>query len=209
VIASSSEVYQTPPSIPTSEVVPLVIPDVANPRYSYGGGKILCELIAHNYCRSDFDRVTIFRPHNVYGPDMGWEHVIPQFALRGIQLRDTPLHPKLFHIKGDGMQTRSFIYINDFIEGLIAVITKGEHMQTYNIGTTEQISIGELAYQVCNHFGLEVQLVPSNAPIGETSIRCPDITRLQGLGFRPTTTLSEGLSTTLAWYDANVDLRPP
>ena len=82
VLASSSEVYQTPPSIPTPENVPLSVPDPLNPRYSYGGGKIICELMAINYGRQDFDRVLIFRPHNVYGPDMGWEHVLPQFALR-------------------------------------------------------------------------------------------------------------------------------
>ena len=59
-----------------------MVPDPTNPRYSYGGGKIISELMAINYGRKFFERVLIFRPHNVYGPDMGWEHVIPQFALR-------------------------------------------------------------------------------------------------------------------------------
>jgi len=74
IIASSSEVYQTPPEVPTSEQVPLMVPDVSNPRFSYGGGKILWELMAMNYGRDWFNRVVVFRPHNVYGPDMGWEH---------------------------------------------------------------------------------------------------------------------------------------
>ena len=82
VLASSSEVYQTPPQVPTDESAPLVVPDPLNPRYSYGGGKIISELMAINYGRKYFERVLIFRPHNVYGPDMGFEHVIPQFALR-------------------------------------------------------------------------------------------------------------------------------
>ena len=81
-LASSSEVYQTPPQVPTDESAPLVVPDPLNPRYSYGGGKIISELMAINYGRKFFERVLIFRPHNVYGPDMGCEHVIPQFALR-------------------------------------------------------------------------------------------------------------------------------
>ena len=59
---------------------PLVVPDPTNPRYSYGGGKIISELMAINYGRKLFDRVLIFRPHNVYGPDMGFEHVVPQFC---------------------------------------------------------------------------------------------------------------------------------
>ena len=82
VLASSSEVYQTPPQVPTDESAPLLVPDPTNPRYSYGGGKIISELMAINYGRKLFDRVLIFRPHNVYGPDMGFEHVVPQFALR-------------------------------------------------------------------------------------------------------------------------------
>ena len=75
-LASSSEVYQNPPQVPTDESAPLSIPDVLNPRYSYGGGKIISELLALNYGRRHFERVVVFRPHNVYGPDMGREHVL-------------------------------------------------------------------------------------------------------------------------------------
>jgi len=82
VLASSSEVYQTPPKIPTDESAPLSVPDVLNPRYSYSGGKLISELLAINFGRKHFERVLIFRPHNVYGPDMGFEHVIPQLASR-------------------------------------------------------------------------------------------------------------------------------
>ncbi len=65
VLASSSEVYQSPPQVPTDESAPLIVPDPTNPRYSYGGGKIISELMALNYGRKHFDRVLIFRPHNV------------------------------------------------------------------------------------------------------------------------------------------------
>ena len=78
-VASSSEVYQIPPVIPTDESAPLSIPDPLNPRYSYAGGKIIAELMALNHGRKNFDRVVVFRPHNVYGEDMGWDHVIPEF----------------------------------------------------------------------------------------------------------------------------------
>ena len=70
-LASSSEVYQTPSVVPTNEQVSLSIPDPLNPRYSYAAGKIISELMAINYGRKYLDRVVIFRPHNVYGPDMG------------------------------------------------------------------------------------------------------------------------------------------
>ena len=67
-LASSSEVYQTPDKIPTDESEPLRIPDVFNPRYSYGGGKILTELMGIHYGKKYFKKLVIFRPHNVYGP---------------------------------------------------------------------------------------------------------------------------------------------
>ena len=80
-LASSSEVYQKANIIPTPENIPLSIPNVFNPRYSYATGKILSEVVAINNSKL-FKRLIIFRPHNVYGPDMGFEHVIPQFIIR-------------------------------------------------------------------------------------------------------------------------------
>ena len=76
-LASSSEVYQTPIKIPTDEEEMMKIPNVMNPRYSYGGGKILSELVGINYGRKYFKKLIIFRPHNVYSEDMGDDHVIP------------------------------------------------------------------------------------------------------------------------------------
>src|SRR3989344_6826935 len=72
VLASSSEVYQTPPKVPTDENVPLIVPDSANPRYSYGGGKIISELMCINYGRKHFKRVLIFRTHHVYWAEYVW-----------------------------------------------------------------------------------------------------------------------------------------
>src|SRR6185312_12767443 len=80
-VMSSSEVYQEPRRVPTDEHVALSIPDPLNPRYSYAAGKIMSEIMAINFGRH-FKRVTIVRPHNVYGADMGSEHVIPQFVAR-------------------------------------------------------------------------------------------------------------------------------
>ena len=71
-----------PPRVPTDETAPLSVPDPWNPRYSYGGAKIASELMAINSARKFFKRLLIFRPHNVYGPHMGHEHVVPQFAAR-------------------------------------------------------------------------------------------------------------------------------
>jgi nucleoside-diphosphate-sugar epimerase len=153
IVASSSEVYQTPPRLPADESVPLSIPDPLNPRYSYGGGKIISELMAINYGRKHFDKVIIFRPHNVYGPDMGWEHVIPQFVLRMKDLCEKESNQRLeFPIQGTGKESRAFVFIDDFIEGLVIAIEKGEHLGIYNIGTGEETTIENVAMMIGDYW---------------------------------------------------------
>jgi nucleoside-diphosphate-sugar epimerase len=208
-VASSSEVYQTPPVVPTDETVPASIPDVTNPRYSYGGGKLLCELIAMNYGRTGFERVTIFRPHNVYGPDMGWEHVLPQFVLRALDaIAACPSGPVPFPIQGDGSQTRAFVHIDDFTDGLLRVLRQGQHLGLYHIGNPEEVTIAETARLVLAHFGREARLIAQPAPAGGTPRRCPDIGKLAKLGYSPRINLKAGLPSLADWYAANRDRRP-
>lgn len=201
VLASSSEVYQTPPVVPTSENVPMMIPDPWNPRYSYGGSKLISEIMLANYNRDIFKRALIFRPHNVYAADMGFEHVIPQLVLRAN--KQIALHPKgkvPFEIQGDGSQTRSFIQINDFIDGLMLVATKGEHRNVYHIGTEEEISIRQLVEMIFAWFGREPDIITTPAPEGGTMRRCPDISKLSALGFKPRIGIKEGLAEAASWY---------
>jgi len=208
ILASSSEAYQTPTIIPTSEEVSLKIPDVKNPRYSYGGSKILSELLAINFGRKDFNRVMIFRPHNVYGPDMGWEHVLPQFILRAI--RQIKLHPNgrvPFEILGDGNQTRAFINIDDFIEGIMIMLERGEHLEVYNIGNMEEISIKEVANKVFKYFKREVEILTGQKVSGETLRRCPDINKITELGFTPKINFEKGLPSIISWYENNSNNR--
>ncbi|MDA2918681.1 NAD-dependent epimerase/dehydratase family protein [Desulfobacterota bacterium AH_259_B03_O07] len=200
-LASSSEVYQTPPKVPTDESVPLSVPDPYNPRYSYGGGKIISELMAIHYGREYFDRVVIFRPHNVIGPNMGWEHVVPQFVTRLLNLEATTSEQEIpFPIQGTGDQSRAFIYIEDFIHGLMLVIHHGEHLNIYNIGTTEEIKIRDVAHRVAHCLGKCIRVLPGSEAIGGTLRRCPDIRKLKQLGFRPRFNFDEALPQTVQWY---------
>lgn len=207
ILASSSEVYQSPQQIPTPEAVTLSVPDLLNPRYSYGGGKIISELMAINYGRKHFDRVMIFRPHNVYGPDMGKEHVIPQFALRMAALmaeatkKDGPID---FPIQGTGQETRSFVYISDLIDGVLRLIQRGEHMGIYHIGNDVETSIADLAHAVARCFGVTIRLIPGEKPPGAPLRRCPDIRRMRALGYAPRVALTEGLAATVDWYRRNL-----
>lgn len=205
ILASSSEVYQTPPEVPTSEDVPLSVPDPMNPRYSYGGGKIISELMTLNYGRKHFDKTIIFRPHNVYGPDMGWEHVIPQFILRMKELMQQKSDTKVqFPIQGTGDETRAFVFIEDFIDGVELLLTKGEHMSIYNIGTMDEVPISDVANTIAEYFGKNIDLVPGDLAKGGTLRRCPDIAKIQNLGYNPKYSLRDGLMITAKWYDENV-----
>ncbi len=209
VLASSSEVYQTPPVIPTPENVPLSVPDVLNPRYSYGGGKIISELMLINYGRKHFDRAVIFRPHNAYGPEMGWEHVIPQFAMRMAELAAKPGVVD-FPIQGTGRETRAFVYISDLIDGVMRVLDRGEHLGIYHIGTDVETTIADLAHAVARCFGREIRLVPGELRPGGPLRRCPDISRMRALGYQPRVPLAEGLAATVDWYrrDSQAKAKP-
>ena len=204
-VASSSEVYQTPPEVPTDESVPLSIPDPRNPRYSYGGGKIISELLTVNYGRKKLRRAVIFRPHNVYGPDMGWEHVIPQFVLRMQEICKQTKGAITFPIQGSGMETRSFVFIDDMIAGLLKVIEKGEHLGIYHIGTDAEVTIKELAQEVASYFDREIQIAPGQLTAGSPLRRCPNIKRLRALGYTPVVSLKQGLAATIPWYMDNAD----
>ena len=209
ILASSSEVYQTPTKIPTNETAPLTIPDPLNPRYSYGGGKLISELMAINFGRKYFERVLIFRPHNVYGPDMGWEHVIPQLALRlDAASKKQPAGTIRFEIQGSGQETRSFCFIDDLVAGVLVMRKNGEHLGIYHIGTAEEVSIADLARRIATQAGRDIDLVAGKPASGGTVRRCPDISKLGKLGYKPRVTLSDGLKPTLDWYWRNVHLAP-
>ncbi len=208
VLASSSEAYQSPQLIPTPENVPLVVPDILNPRYSYGGSKLAMELIAFNYGRTGFDRVVVFRPHNVYGCDMGFEHVIPELTVRAAAAveADAGTGPVRFPIKGDGRQTRAFIHVDDFTDGLVRVVENGRHLNVYHIGNPDEVSVDALASLIFKEFGRQPAFLFEPAPAGETRRRCPDIGKLRGLGFAPKIPLAQGLPGVVRWYRENREL---
>jgi nucleoside-diphosphate-sugar epimerase len=209
ILASSSEVYQTPPQIPTDESAPLVVPDVLNPRYSYGAGKLISEIMAINFGRKYFDRVLIFRPHNVYGPDMGWEHVVPQFALRiHAAGKRQPSGRLRFEIQGTGQDTRSFCFINDLVAGVMVMREKGAHLGIYHVGTAEEVAIADLAQRIAGLAGREIELVAGKPAPGGTARRCPDISKLGQLGYKPHVPLAQGLPPTLDWYWGHPELAP-
>jgi len=187
-LASSSEVYQTPKKIPTDETESLKIPDVYNSRYSYGGGKILTELMGIHYGKKYFKKLIIFRPHNVYGQRMGYEHVIPEFIKRLKKQKG-----KKFKIQGSGNEVRSFVYIKDFIDAFNLILKQGKHLNIYNIGTSEKIRIKDLAFKIAKILNKKIILRKGPLRKGSTKIRLPSINKIKKLGFKQKIKLNEGL----------------
>jgi nucleoside-diphosphate-sugar epimerase len=187
-LASSSEVYQTPNTIPTDENEPLKIPNIFNPRYSYGGGKILTELMGIHYGKKYFKKLVIFRPHNVYGPNMGYEHVIPEFINRFKSTKS-----QNFKIQGTGNEIRSFIYIKDFIDAFNLILKRGKHLNIYNIGTNEKIRIKDLAYKLSRILKKKINLKKTSLAKGGTKVRVPNIQKIKKLGFKAKFNLDKGL----------------
>jgi len=206
IVASSAEVYQTPSKIPTDESIALYLPDSINPRYSYGGSKIASELIAFNYGIEHFNKLQIFRPHNVYGPDMGWKHVIPQFIERAIKVSNSSNND--FPIQGTGVETRAFCYVDDIIDGIIKMYEKGSHREIYHIGNDDEISIKTLIEMIGEELKVDLNIVTSPIQEGGTLRRCPNINKMKEIGYQPKYPLTKGLKITTDWYLQNIDSKP-
>ncbi|MFH1850453.1 MAG: NAD-dependent epimerase/dehydratase family protein [archaeon] len=199
--ASSCEAYASNKDLPlpTPEDVPLAVSDVKNSRFSYGGSKIAGELLFYNYAKVHKFRMTILRYHNLYGPRMGFEHVVPEFCMRLIKKEDP------FRIIG-GKDTRSFCYCDDGVRATQQVMesekTDGEIIHTGN--STEEISIVDLAGRLMDIAGFHPEIKVSPAPEGSVNRRCPDLTKIKALtGYEPEIMLEDGLKKTLAWYRDN------
>ena len=189
ILASSSEVYQFPDIFPTPENIQMVVPDLVNPRYSYGLGKIIQEYYSYHAMR-ELNNLTIFRPHNIYGSDMGNLHVIPQLFDKAIRAKEVGDE---FIVEGTGSQTRSFCHIDDFIQGFALILKASKGKQVFNIGTSEEVTISDLAARIAKICDVNSSTLKSEMPAGGTSRRVPDISKLEALGYKSTVSLDDGL----------------
>ena len=205
-VASSSEVYHDVDGA-ADESVRLVIPDPLNPRFSYAGSKILAELATIHIGGRHLERAIVIRPHNVYGPAMGWEHVIPDLVGRVLRARDDTGRVRL-PIQGDGEETRSFAYIDDVVEGILLLIQRAEGVGIYNVGNDVVTSIATLAKEIGRCLDVDVEIVPGEAVPGSPRHRRPDLTKLRALGYAPRISLQQGLAPTVRWYAEHDAERP-
>tara|TARA_B100001063_G_scaffold246952_1_gene288736 strand:+ start:10239 stop:11258 length:1020 start_codon:yes stop_codon:yes gene_type:complete len=182
--------------IPTAEDVPLSISDITKPRFSYAASKILAESAFLNYSREyNFDCV-ILRYHNVYGPRMGFKHVIPNLVERFIVDKEEP-----FKMYGHN-HTRSFCFVSDAIIATVrAMENSSNNHQIYHIGTEEEIMIEKLIKKVGKILNYSGDYMPAEAHSGSINRRCPDISKAEReLSYKPQVLLKDGLKITIKWY---------
>ena len=140
---------------------------------------------------------------------MGFEHVVPQFAVRLKRLADAqPQGCLRFEIQGSGQETRSFCYVDDLVAGVMLMREKGEHLGIYHIGTMDEVSSADLAQRVAREAGREIDLTAGPPAPGGTPRRCPDISKMERLGYKPRVALQAGLARTLGWYWQNMHMAP-
>ncbi|MCS7337353.1 MAG: GDP-mannose 4,6-dehydratase, partial [Verrucomicrobiae bacterium] len=133
----------------------------------------------------------------VYGPRMGYEHVIPELYLRAKEGQDPLVVYSADH-------SRAFCYVQDAVELMVQLMrAPASNGQTFNVGNdTEEVTIQQLAERILRIMGLERQIVPRPAPHDPIRRRCPDMSKARSLlGYAPKVNLDTGLSLTIAWYE--------
>ncbi len=199
-LTSTSEVYGDPLVHPQTEdywgnVNPI------GPRACYDEGKRAAETLFFDYHRQHNLEIKVVRLFNTYGPRMHPQdgRVVSNFIM-------SALTGKPLTVYGEGEQTRSFCYVSDLIDGLIAMMNSGPEVTgPINLGNPGEFTIGELANIVIEKTNSDSKIDYLPLPVDDPTRRQPDITRAKEiLGWQPTIALSEGLDTTIAHFKEHV-----
>lgn len=200
-LASTSEVYGDPLRHPQRETDWGNVNPVG-PRSVYDEAKRYAEALTMAYRRDRGTDSAIARIFNTYGPRMRPDdgRVVSNFVVSA--LRGEPLA-----VYGDGSQTRSFCYVDDEVEGLLALLDSplGGPL---NIGNPSERTVAELAELVLELTGSSSPIEHRPLPVDDPTRRCPDITSAsEQLGWHPQVTLEEGLRRTVAWFRGELGSR--
>lgn len=185
--------------LPTPENVPLIVEDTYNPRWTYGGTKLIGELFVIYYSKAFDIPAVIVRPHNFYGPRAGFDHVIPEMSKRIIEKQEP------FDIFGSD-ESRTFCYIDDAVEAMVMLMesTKTDKgvAETVHIGNNDEINMENLAKKFFDISGWQPKKIEVKEGLpGSVKRRLADITKIKEMvGWGPKTSLEEGLRKTFEWY---------
>ncbi len=202
IYASSSEVYNSPPKVPTDEMVTMIVPDTFNSRYSYSSSKLIGEIMCYNYLKDKKKKLIIFRPHNIFGENMGYEHVIPELVKKIFKASNGLKRKKIsLIVQGTGNETRSFCYINEAIDQILYLYKNGKSNNIYNVGNSDEIKIKALLNLIAEIVDIKLKIKPGKIRKGSTLRRCPDLKKINNLGYiTPNKIYKTGLKSTVEWY---------
>lgn len=195
---SSACVYAREASIPTKEEEGFDgFPEKGNE--GYGMSKRMQEYLSMKYKEEFGMKIAIARPFNTYGPRDKFEpevsHVIPAL-IRRVAEGENPLR-----VWGSGNQTRSFIYISDFVEGLMLTAEKYPEADPLNIGTSEEVTIRELVETIIKTVGSNTKIeFDTTKPEGQPRRTCDIAKAYEKTGFKAKVLLRDGLKETINWY---------
>lgn len=192
VVSTSDKAFGHAP-IPYTEKTPL------NPLYTYETSKACQQMITLNYFHNYGLPCKVVASSNVYGPgDPNTSRIIPNAILS--LAKDTPA--LLF--EGVAEYIREFVYIDDVVEAFIAASRKGKNGEVYCCGGTEHLSMLDLLIHICELMGKDpekyIKIFQKSRYFKEIEKQYIDSTKLQSLGWKPNTLLSDGLLKTIEYY---------
>jgi nucleoside-diphosphate-sugar epimerase len=185
----------------SAEVTPLKEEDAypADPEPGYGWEKLYAEQMCHYYSKDHGLITRIVRFHNVYGPlgtYEGGKEKAPAAICRKVALANDG---DAIQIWGDGQQTRSFMYVDDCVEGILRIM-HGDCVEPLNLGTDHLVTIDELVDMVSHIAGKRLKKVHDTSKPQGVRGRNSDNSRLrQVLGWEPSASLEQGLEVTYRW----------
>jgi len=195
--ASTSEVYGDPNVHPQSEEYWGNVNPVG-PRSCYDEGKRCAETLFFDYWRQHSLSIKVARIFNTYGPRMHPNdgRVVSNFIIQALIGRDISVY-------GEGLQTRSFCYVDDLVEGLVRLMASPPEVTgPINLGNPVEFSILDLAKQVIELIGSKSKIVHRPLPQDDPRQRRPDISKAHvQLGWSPEVHLGEGLARTVAYFE--------
>lgn len=198
-IASTSEIYGDPLVHPQSETYWGNVNPIG-PRGVYDEAKRFMEAITMAYHTYHGLDIRIARIFNTYGSRMRLDdgRALPAFFSQAIKGEDITVF-------GDGMQTRSFCYVDDMIEGIYKLLMS-DYIYPVNLGNPAEITVKQAAEEIIELTGSKSKIIYKNLPVDDPQQRQPDITKAKEiLGWEPKVSRSEGLKLTLEYFKKELD----
>lgn len=175
----------------------------ADPDSEYGWEKIFSERLYHAAQRNYQLNVRMARFHNIYGPEGTWnsgKEKAPAAMCRKIAMAN---QEDSIEIWGTGEQTRSFLYIDDCIDGILTLMAS-DCIEVLNIGSEEMVTINHLAEMIAEQAGKAISLKHIDGPIGVMGRNSENSRVKNAIGWSPKVSLAEGLIKTYSWIESEV-----